>query len=101
MPELEMISCHNDFLAPLLEMEAELCQDAFDDRQHDDDWWEERRELYVKMYHISAELEARCANLRPTPLTRPCIELPPARAHEQEEVEWDASCLVGRPPHLR
>ena len=101
MPELETVSCHNDFLAPLLEAEAELSHDAFDDRQHDDDWWEERRELYVELYRISAELEARCAHLLPAPLTRPCIDLPPSRAHEQEEVEWDASCLVGEPRHLR
>ena len=86
LPELVTMSCHNDFLAPLLEAEAELCHDAFDDRQHDDDWWEERRPLYVELYHISAALEARCVHLLPAPLTRSHIQLPPARAHEQEEV---------------
>ena len=89
-----------DFVAPLREVEAELSYDAFDDRQHDDDWWEERRPLYVELYRISADLEAQGVHLR-GPFTRSYIQLPPARAHEQEEVEHEGRCLVAQPPHLR
>ena len=89
-----------DFIAPLLEAEAELSHDIFDDRQHDDDWWEARRPDYVELYRISAELEAQGIRL-PGPFTRSYIQLPPARAYEQEQVENEGRCLVAQPPHLR
>ena len=40
-------------------LEEELSHDEFNDRQHDDHWWEERRPLYVKLHRILAQLNAQ------------------------------------------
>jgi hypothetical protein len=63
-------------------LEAELASDLTDDRCNDDDWWTERRSLYVQLYTLV------CRHGTPTFITAP-----PARSDEQTELGQDAARL--------
>jgi len=90
-PNCNTITLNTKDLSPLTEAESELSHDTFDDRQFDDSWWNERRNHYVQLYRLAAQLNVRSY-----------LMLPPARADEQGTVELEGQGLARLPrPHYR
>ena len=78
------------------EAESELAHDYCDDRQHDADWWRERRPLYVALYRRVAQLDRQMHRS-----VRTFISVPPVWAAEQEQVESEGRAEAQLQPHLR
>ena len=76
------------------EAESELAHDYCDDRQHNPEWWRERRPMYVTLYRRVAQLDQQAE-------MRTFISVPPAWAAEQEQVEAEGQAEAQMQPHLR
>ena len=76
------------------EAESELAHDYCDDRQHDPEWWRERRPIYVTLYRRVAQLDRQEE-------THTYISVPPAWAAEQEQIEAEGQAEARMQPHLR